>query len=343
MRNSICVALILFIMSLFFGGCSDKSLSDYGVSVDNSNMGSGMGSGMGMGLGARADLPTSSDSTPITPPPASVDLNSPVSTDSQSQRQAKPEPTLRGSVLFCANYNIFLFRLEDGKCQSLTKDGNANVSFCSPSWLPQNKGVLFVMKSAEGSSICTMNSDGSRREILFETSDLIADAAMSPDGKRIVYCSAAKGGLWIVNSDGTDARLLVETNASDPVWSPDGKQIAFSYLKSDNDYGVCTISPDGTGLKNLTRRFAIYGKQPCWSPESKKIVFSTGHDLCVVRADGSGVSFLTNDDTKYRDNPEWLPDGSTVVFERRLSRDGEPNFCVVDASGNGERLIDTKQ
>ncbi|WP_229507607.1 hypothetical protein [Massilia sp. Dwa41.01b] len=74
-------------------------------------------------------------------------------------------------------------------------------------------------------------------------------AAPSPDGKRIVF--SAQGALWIMPSAGgravriTDYRL--EPTA--PVWSPDGRSIAFQNYAPEGNFHIWTIRPDGSGAR----------------------------------------------------------------------------------------------
>jgi Tol biopolymer transport system component len=66
----------------------------------------------------------------------------------------------------------------------------------------------------------------------------------SPSGQRIVfYNESSNKGLRIftIRPDGTD-RQLVAQDGEDPVWSPDGRKIAFT-----RDGHVYTVNPDGTG------------------------------------------------------------------------------------------------
>ena len=75
--------------------------------------------------------------------------------------------------------------------------------------------------------------------------------SISPDGKQIVF--NYKGDLYVVNSDGGRARQLTSNPAyeSDPIWTPDGKNIVFSsYRERSKD--IFTIPYEGGTPKRLT-------------------------------------------------------------------------------------------
>jgi Tol biopolymer transport system component len=89
--------------------------------------------------------------------------------------------------------------------------------------------------------------DGSRRSL-----GIGAEPAWSPDGKQIAF--ARNDGLWIVDRDGLDRRLLVPGHCGDPSWSPDGALLTYRCIDDDpyGDYDVWTMRADGTEQKNLT-------------------------------------------------------------------------------------------
>src|SRR5262249_15760071 len=85
-----------------------------------------------------------------------------------------------------------------------------------------------------------------------------------------------------------------------PVWSPDGKKIAFS---SDRDGGqdqIYVMDADGGNQTRLTFS-AGADISPFWSPDGKKIVFSSARtsvlELYVMNADGSQQTVITTDTT----------------------------------------------
>ena len=77
------------------------------------------------------------------------------------------------------------------------------------------------------------------------------DARISPDGKEIVFCY--KGDIYKVPVQGGTATQLT-TQASyeaNPVWSPDGKQIAFASDRNGN-FDLFIMSADGGTARRLT-------------------------------------------------------------------------------------------
>ncbi|HSE42724.1 MAG TPA: prolyl oligopeptidase family serine peptidase, partial [Acidobacteriota bacterium] len=85
-----------------------------------------------------------------------------------------------------------------------------------------------------------------------------------------------KHQLWIVNLDGSQpARQLTfnEAGASDPVWHPSGKQIAF-VRTVDEKPQIFVLSLDGGEAWQLTK-MKNGATSPRWSPDGKSILFAS--------------------------------------------------------------------
>lgn len=95
---------------------------------------------------------------------------------------------------------------------------------------------------------------------------------ISPQGDKIAFCY--KGDVYVVNAQGGKA-LQITTNAAydgDPVWSPDGKQLAFSTDRNGN-FDVYLVSAEGGVAKRITTNSAT--EIPlAFSPDGKEIYFS---------------------------------------------------------------------
>jgi TolB protein len=181
-------------------------------------------------------------------------------------------------------------------------------------WSPDGKRIAYVRfcfdKKAEfvEAGVWTVRADGTDARQVTRT--LPASKAedhrvgWSPDGRSLVFerldtsTTPERAALFTIGVDGKHLFQVTpwSVDGNDPDWSPDGSLIAFNASAEPSPtQNIWTISPDGTGLTQLT----TYDEQgqatyhPSWSPDGSQILFahspSTGGwaDFFVMNGDGT--------------------------------------------------------
>jgi Tol biopolymer transport system component len=99
-------------------------------------------------------------------------------------------------------------------------------------------------------------------------------AAVSPDGQTII--AAIQGTLWSIPGRGGVAKALTapELDAQEPVFSQDGKWVAFYAFASDG-WSVWTMAPDGTSLRQRSAPGPGDARFPSFSPDGRSLLFSS--------------------------------------------------------------------
>ena len=189
------------------------------------------------------------------------------------------------------NPEIYVVNADGSGQRSLTRNTRGDTN---PVWSPDGRRIAFVSNW----QVWVMNADGSGQRSLTRTNGARNVApSWSPDGQRIAFerrvgrqkyrgtaleygqCGRCDGRVsfqvYVMNADGSGARKLAQDSAH-PVWSPDGREIAFEYPRGPRGPGglgkqtdIYIMNADGGGRRNLTRAAGNRESQPVWSPAQK--------------------------------------------------------------------------
>ncbi len=158
--------------------------------------------------------------------------------------------------------------------------------------------------------------------------------------------------LYLVPPSGGTPRALLSpsqasrlVSVSDPVWSPDGRRIAFTAGCPTCTPRLYVVSATGTGLDEIpTGPGGV--RSPGWSPGGNVIVFARqrGEEqfIATVNLRTDRVR-LVNTEPDGADNtdstPAWSPDGRRIVFARELHHENVTLWLIRAAGGSRQPLI----
>jgi dipeptidyl aminopeptidase/acylaminoacyl peptidase len=124
--------------------------------------------------------------------------------------------------------------------------------------------------------------------------------------------------------------LLKVRRVGDPQISPDGKHVAFTVGDVNFDANrivtqIYVVSLEGGGMKQLTNADRS-STSPRWSPDGKKIAYTTGSQLWVMDSDGDHKDQVTKISTGAA-APVWSPDGKWIAFTSDVYPDCDNDDC----------------
>ncbi|HMM79337.1 MAG TPA: S9 family peptidase [Pyrinomonadaceae bacterium] len=179
----------------------------------------------------------------------------------------------------------------------------------------------------------------------FTVNDLInvkrvGSPAVSPDGKKIAYAvgivdkstNKTNTQIFVMSADGSEQKQITNgpASSSGPVWSPNGKRIAFV-----TGGQIWTMKADGDDKDQITK-ISTGASGPVWSPNGKWIAFSSEvYPECATdecnrvedeKAENSKVKAHVSTRLLYRHWMEWRDRKRSHVF-------------VVDSDGGSARDV----
>ncbi len=128
------------------------------------------------------------------------------------------------------------------------------------------KSVFYKSYRGEA-NLYTMNANGTGVKQITDYTGQEYSPDWSPSGDRIVFHRSTRNTgarVFTIKPDGTDRRLVIQ-DGKDPVWSPDGRKIAFT-----RDGHAYKVNPDGTNEREVPgtpKENGLSEILPSWGPE----------------------------------------------------------------------------
>jgi Tol biopolymer transport system component len=217
------------------------------------------------------------------------------------------------------------------------------------------KEKLFVV-SMEGGfekmSIVLMNADGGDRKTIKTPEGIPLDPVPSRDGKWLAFTlmdpKTMRADIHVAKVDGSDARKISSAEEKEIAfgasWSPDGKRLAYSVMKSPDggppkNMPLLVCDSDGKNAKKI-----VEGILPSWSPDGKQILYTVLNlegdfdpRLHVMDADGKNAKELIKAKSMMG---HFSPDSKRIVY--MSAKDGKqemPRIHVCNADGSESKQV----
>ena len=187
-------------------------------------------------------------------------------------------------------------------------------------------------------------TDPEYRMEVHRVSDEIARWASGTTGLAATrFLFVSNGRVYRIDSDGEEAAPLTPEGmtALSPVWSPDGRTIAYTRLEGGRG-GVIVQSLAGGGSQVAPGAQSGLNITPAFSPDGRTLAFArsdeTGTDIFTANyVDRCCAQRLTVG--RFADNlsPTFSPDGRRIAFVS--TRSGPPQIYVMAANGTDQELL----
>jgi serine/threonine-protein kinase len=140
---------------------------------------------------------------------------------------------------------------------------------------------------------------------------------LSPDERYgVTYVASPKADIARFDLRTGEQRRLTfdEATEDNPVWSPDGRRVAYRRVVSGDDHRIVIAPLDGGGERLDVESFSKAVIPRAWSPDGTAIAAGRGDHLLVMQVDGSAVDTVTG---TFVESATFSPDGRWLVYDSR--------------------------
>ena len=180
----------------------------------------------------------------------------------------------------------------------------ANTTYdSSPAWSPDGRFIVYTGEDSKGVNLMLLNAATLESTVLTQGADIYTDPVFSPDGKSIAFVRAMQGAARAANG------FLIYTMPFD-----NGKMGQATQITAQNSFGRPRLY------------FSLHDDHisPSWSPDGKEMLLVSNRGIPL----GSGAIWRTKvepnamakakmilrEETLYRTQPQFSPDGKRMLY-----------------------------
>jgi Tol biopolymer transport system component len=229
---------------------------------------------------------------------------------------------LRDATLFAQRFDADRLKLE-GEAMPIAEHVGFSASLAYGSFSVSATGTLVYGKDLrQNSRLVWATRDGNLTPVPVETGMYLAPS-LSPDGTRLAigHDSAGNPDIWLVDLIRSVPTRLTFDPAFDiyPVWSPDGKQIAFGSTRVDGTPKLFVKPANGAGTEEQVLPGSKTVQLPSdWSQDGRYVLYTEsgqgGYDLSVATVAGEHKSEKILQTPFNENQPQFSPDGRWISY-----------------------------
>jgi Tol biopolymer transport system component/pimeloyl-ACP methyl ester carboxylesterase len=247
--------------------------------------------------------------------------------------------------------NIWTIPADGGEAVAVT---NGSTTDLNPIWSPDGRYLYFSSNRGGSINVWRVAIDEKSGAALGEPEAVTTIGAatsalhlsFSRDGRRLAYVAQEdirnlRKVAFDISTGKTSGDPTSITQGSMQLWfpdvSPDGEWL--TACSRGQQRHVFMIRTDGSELRDLTDDDYRHDGWPRWSPNGKRIVFTSrrsgNYELWVINRDGSGLQQLTQASGAHYS--PWSPDGRMIAYSIHTPK----NDCVIvqpDRAWNEQKL-----
>lgn len=237
-----------------------------------------------------------------------------------------------------------------------------NVASFMSDWSPDGRRIAFDYADDTGVHIATMTPEGRRVHQLTSAAGIQELPKWAPDGRSITFDSspvmpddpAFGTSIWVMSSNETRTEQVTRDGFDvEPVFSPDGSQIAFARLTGTSLHGdqlsaVYVVNADGTHLHEIVPSLAGL-EHPDWSPDGRWISFNIAPEavdgpargsVMAVHPNGGSLRILRRSTAQFGFfKPVWSPDGRKLLTGCHDTQAHIDKLCILDLHSRKVEVI----